>query len=196
MIKKSILFISIITTLIFQGCSNDENSKTDSKENVKKSVAVKEIPAENKFILTGLDKKQYIVKKQGNGFVLDGAKDKVVIFDIFATWCPPCRATAQHLSSLQEKYKDDLIVIGITIEDNILNTKLQEFREKYTAKYILVNSDQNRRLNNAIAQELKMGERYPIPLMAMYKNGKLINYFVGATEEEFIDSDIRRALGK
>ena len=196
MIKKSILFISIITTLIFQGCSNDENSKTDSKENVKKSVAVKEIPAESKFILTGLDKKQYIVKKQGNGFVLDGAKDKVVIFDIFATWCPPCRATAQHLSSLQEKYKDDLIVIGITIEDNILNTKLQEFREKYTAKYILVNSDQNRRLNNAIAQELKMGERYPIPLMAMYKNGKLINYFVGATEEEFIDSDIRRALGK
>jgi len=31
--------------------------------------------------------------------------------------------------------------------------------------------------------------------MAMYKNGKLINHYVGATEEEFIDSDIRNALG-
>jgi len=32
--------------------------------------------------------------------------------------------------------------------------------------------------------------------MAMYKDGVLINHFVGATQEEFIESDIKRALGK
>lgn len=186
MLKKSILFLSILTILIFQGCSSEENSSVSN---------VNDMVSATQYVLTGLDKKQYIVKKQGNGFVLEGAKDKVVIFDIFATWCPPCRAAATHLSSLQKKYKDDVVIIGITIEDNILNTKLQEFREEYTANYILVNSDQNRRLSDAIVKELKMGERYPIPLMAMYKNGKLINHFVGATEEEFIDSDIKRALG-
>src|SRR5690606_17903604 len=111
-------------------------------------------------------------------------------------WCPPCRAAATHLSSLQEKYKDDLVVIGITIEDNISNEKLKEFADTYKAKYALVNSKQNRLLSNAIVKELNLGERYPIPLMVLYKDGKLVNYFVGATQEEFIDSDIKNALGK
>lgn len=188
MFKKSILFISILFMLGFQGCSNNE--KTETKSSINDMLSV------NEYILTGLDSKQYIVKKEGNGFILEGAKGKVVIFDIFATWCPPCKAAATHLSSLQNKYKDELIIIGITIEDNILNEKLLEFRKKYTANYTLVNSDQNRRLTNAIATELKLGNRYPIPTMAMYKDGVLINHFIGATEEEFIDSDIKRALGK
>ena len=182
MFKKSILFISILSTLMFQGCFNDDNAN--------------DMVSTTEYVLTGLDKKQYVVKKQANGFVLDGANNKVIIFDIFATWCPPCRAAATHLSSLQEKYKDEVVIIGITIEDKILDTKLQEFRAKYTANYILVNSDENRRLSDEIVKELKMGERYPIPLMAIYKDGVLINHFVGATEEEFIDSDIKRALGK
>jgi len=186
MLKKPTLIISILFTLLFQACSNEDKMN----ENANKLVSV------NEYVLTALDKREYIVKKDGEGFILEGAKNKVIIFDIFATWCPPCRAAAKHLSSLQKKYKDDLVVIGITIEDNILNEKLLEFREKYTANYTIVNSEQNRRLSNAIVKELELGERYPIPLMVLYKDGKLVNHFVGATEEEFIDSDIRRALNK
>lgn len=188
MLKKSIIFTSIIFSLIFQGCSNnaDENKKT----------GVNDMLSVNEYVLSGLDKKQYVVKKQGNGFTLEGAKNKVVIFDIFATWCPPCRAAAKHLSSIQEKFKDDVIVIGITIEDNILDQKLLDFKKEYTANYILVNSDQNRRLSDAIVKELNLGERYPIPTMALYKDGVLINHYVGAAEEEFIESDIKRALGQ
>jgi len=185
MFKKYILFLSIIVVL-FQGCS----------ENKEKTGNANEMLSGPEYVLSGIDKKEYVVKKTTQGFMLEGAKDKVVIFDIFATWCPPCRAAATHLTSLQEKYKDKLIIIGITIEDKIENAKLEDFAQKYKAKYILVNSDQNRRLSDAIVKELKLGERYPIPTMAMYKNGVLINHYVGATQEEFIDSDIRNALGK
>ncbi|HEY9204108.1 MAG TPA: TlpA disulfide reductase family protein [Sulfurimonas sp.] len=186
MFKKYILVISVISAILFQGCSSNEDKKSSANE----MIAAKE------YVLSGLDKKQYIVKKEGNGFKLEGADGKIVIFDIFATWCPPCRAAASHLSSLQEKYKDDLVIVGITIEDKIEDAKLQEFANTYGAKYILVNSDQNRRLVNELVQELELGERFPIPTMAMYRDAKLINYYVGATEEEFIDSDIRNALGK
>jgi len=184
MLKKSILFFSLISILIFQGCSSNEDSNAN------------DMVSQTEYTLTALNKKQYIVKKDGDGFILNGAEGKIIIFDIFATWCPPCRAAASHLTSLQKKYKDDLIIIGLTIEDDILDEKLLEFRKEYKADYILTNSPQSRRLINAIATKLKMGARYPIPLMAMYKDGELINHFVGATQEEFIDSDIRRALGK
>jgi len=80
-------------------------------------------------------------------------------------------------------------------ENDIANEKLLEFRKMYNANYTLVNSKENRRLVNDIAKSLEVGERFPIPLMAMYLDGKLINHYVGAIEEEFIESDIKRALG-
>jgi len=189
MLKKTIIFMSILSALLFQACSKSEDTTEETTNEVNNLVS------SNEYVLTAIDNKQYVVKKDGSGFVLEGAEGKVVIFDIFATWCPPCRATATHLSSLQKKYKEKLVIIGLTIEDNIQNQKLLDFREKYDANYVLVNSSENRRLSDAIVKELKLGERYPIPTMALYKDAKLINHFVGATEEEFIDSDIKRALG-
>ncbi len=185
MFKKYLFIVSILSGILFLGCS-DSDKNQDANSMVSTS----------QYVLTSLEKKEYVVKKEGNGFVLEGAENKIVIFDIFATWCPPCRAAAQHLSSLQEKYKDNLVIIGITIEDGIEDSKLQEFAKTYGAKYILVNSAQNRRLTTEIVKELKLGDRFPIPTMAMYKDAKLINHYVGATEEEFIESDIKNALGR
>lgn len=183
MLKTSILTTLLTLTLFFQACSSDaENSAND-------------MVATNEYVLTAVDGTQYIAKKEAGGFVLENAQGKVIIFDIFATWCPPCKAAASHLSALQAKYKDELVIVGITIEDNISNEKLLEFRKMYDAQYVLVNSSENRRLVDAIAKSLEVGERFPIPLMAMYLDGKLINHYVGAIEEEFVESDIKRALG-
>ena len=186
MIKTSLFTTFVTLALLFNGCSKKEDTTQDANAMV----------ASNEYVLTALDKKQYVVHKTDNGFSLDGAKGKVVILDIFATWCPPCQAGATHLSSLQKKYPNELKVIGVTIEDMVENAKLQTFRTQHNATYTLVNSSENRRLVDAVATSLKLGQRFPIPIVAMYKDGKLVNYFVGAVEEELIESDIKKALGK
>ncbi len=190
MLKNSITLLLLASILLFQGCSSDEKTNKDANAEANAMIST------NDHVLTGLDNKQYVVKKDGSNFLLKDAKGKIVIFDIFATWCPPCRGAATHLTSLQEKYKDDLIIIGISIEDNIANSKLLQFREQYNANYILVNSNQNRPLAEAIASELKLGDRFPIPIMSLYKDGKYINHFVGVIEEELVESEIKLALGK
>jgi len=53
--------------------------------------------ASNEYVLTAINNTQYIVKKEANGFIVENTKGKVIIFDIFATWCPPCKAEATHL---------------------------------------------------------------------------------------------------
>lgn len=40
----------------------------------------------------------------------------VYVVEFWATWCPPCRASIPHLSSLQQKYGDKVVVIGISSE--------------------------------------------------------------------------------
>lgn len=189
MFKKSLLSMIFVSALLFQGCSDEEK---EEKQVVKANIMV----SKNEYVLTATDSKQYVLLKEKEGFSLEGAEDKIVIIDIFATWCPPCKAAASHLSSLQDKYKDDLIILGVTIEDGISNAKLDEFKTQYDARYPLINSSTNRKLINDVAKSLNVGERFPIPLMAIYKDGKLVNHFLGAVEEEFIESDIKKALGK
>jgi len=195
MIKTAILSTLLVSTLFFQACSSDSK---DSHKKLDKEATSKanSIITKNKYVLTNLNGKNYTVTKELNGFSLENAKGKVVIFDIFATWCPPCRATAPHLSALQKKYKDDLIIIGVTIQDNLPNAELQKFKEKYNADYTLVNSPDNHRFVTAVASSLELGKNFPIPIMAIYKDGKLLEKYIGLVEEEFVSSDIKMALGK
>ncbi|MCX6076887.1 MAG: TlpA disulfide reductase family protein [Campylobacterales bacterium] len=195
MLKKTILSAIFVSAVLFNGCSDDK-SKEAKEEKIDKNASANSMVAMKEYKLKSLKNEELIVKEGTAGFDLESAKGKVVIFDIFATWCPPCQGSAMHLSSLQNKFKDDLVIIGVTIEDGITNDKLQEFSKEYKAKYTLVNSDQNRRFVDAIATSLKLGERFPIPLMVMYKDGQLIKHYLGAVQEEFIESDIKQALGK
>jgi thiol-disulfide isomerase/thioredoxin len=190
--SKTLLLSTLISFgLLFTACS--ENTTDTDTTSVNEDA--NSILSTNEFTLTSLDKKEYTIKKSPTGFTVNGMKDKVIILDIFATWCPPCQAEASHLTSLQKKYKDSLFVVGVTVEQDIANEKLENFKHEYNAEYTFVNSSENSRLIDAVAVKLKLGRDFGIPLMAMYKNGVLINYYQGATEEEFIESDIKKALG-
>lgn len=43
---------------------------------------------------------------------------KPVIVDFWASWCPNCRRDIPHLNSFYEKYKDQVEVIGINLQEN------------------------------------------------------------------------------
>ena len=42
---------------------------------------------------------------------------KVVLVNFWATWCPPCLAEIPDLIALQEKYGDDVLVIGVSEDE-------------------------------------------------------------------------------
>ena len=43
--------------------------------------------------------------------------DKVYVIEFWATWCGPCISSIPHLSELQARHEDDLVVIGVSKED-------------------------------------------------------------------------------
>ena len=48
---------------------------------------------------------------------LDSFKGKVILLNFWATWCGPCKAEIPSLVELQEKYPDDLVVLGFSVDD-------------------------------------------------------------------------------
>jgi len=61
-----------------------------------------------------------VVMKDLDGRAISTAdwRGKVIIVNFWATWCPPCRAEIPDLIALQNKYKDHLLIIGISDDDD------------------------------------------------------------------------------
>lgn len=53
----------------------------------------------------------------GDAVKLSQFKGKRVILAFWATWCPPCKMEIPHFIKLADRYKDDLVIIGISNED-------------------------------------------------------------------------------
>ena len=79
-------------------------------------------PANWDFTLKDLD---------GKDVALSSFKDqgKVVLLNFWATWCGPCKAEIPGFVELQEKYRDQLVIIGYSVDDTA------ELAKKYAARY-------------------------------------------------------------
>jgi thiol-disulfide isomerase/thioredoxin len=64
-------------------------------------------------------------------------KGKVVILNFWATWCPPCREEIPELVRLQEKYKDKLLIVGAS-EDDDGPEKVEQFVQQHGMNYPVV----------------------------------------------------------
>jgi thiol-disulfide isomerase/thioredoxin len=62
---------------------------------------------------------------------------RLVIIDLFATWCPPCQQETPVLRSLAEAYRDrGLQVIGISVGE--LPSTVAAYAERYQLGYLLL----------------------------------------------------------
>lgn len=61
-------------------------------------------------------------------------KGKVVLINFWATWCGPCRAEIPDLVALQDKYKNQVIVIGISEDEGPVES-VRKFATQYKVNY-------------------------------------------------------------
>ncbi|HEY1909755.1 MAG TPA: redoxin domain-containing protein [Vicinamibacterales bacterium] len=62
---------------------------------------------------------------------------KVLIVNFWATWCPPCRAEIPDLIALQEKYRDQLQIVGISEDEAPVET-VKRFVDEHKMNYPVV----------------------------------------------------------
>ncbi|MDP2053122.1 MAG: TlpA disulfide reductase family protein [Acidobacteriota bacterium] len=81
-------------------------------------------PANFDFTIKDLD---------GREVALSSYKGKVVLLNFWATWCGPCKAEIPGFVELQEKYKDDLVIVGFSVDDTA--DKAKAFAAEYNMNY-------------------------------------------------------------
>ena len=61
-------------------------------------------------------------------------RGKVTLVNFWATWCGPCRAEIPDLVALQQKYRDQLQILGIS-EDEVSPETVRQFAAKFNVNY-------------------------------------------------------------
>jgi thiol-disulfide isomerase/thioredoxin len=66
-------------------------------------------------------------------------KGKVILVNFWATWCGPCRAEVPDLVALQTEHREDLVVLGILVQDT-WDEKVQAFAAEFKVNYPLLDA--------------------------------------------------------
>lgn len=125
----------------------------------------------------------------GDTFQLSAQQGKVVIMNIWATWCAPCHDETPDFVDLYNQYKDrGLVILGVSIDEQGKSV-VEPFMEKYSVNYPMVIDD------GTIMD--KYGPTMGIPTTyVINKKGNLQYFAVGALTQKELEPKIVKLLNQ
>jgi peroxiredoxin len=131
----------------------------------------------------------YTIKDMHGATVrLSDYKGKVILLNYWATWCGPCKVEIPDLVALQEKYKDQgLIILGVSQDDD--PETLRAFASAYKMNYpVLVGRDQPDLLD-------AQGPLWGLPTSYLIgRDGVICTRHLGPAKKEDFEREIKALL--
>lgn len=110
----------------------------------------------------------------GKPFKLADLKGKVLVIDLWATWCTPCRVSTPELVSLQKEFgPKGFEVIGLDIDpDSDTPEDVRAFAKEFKVNYKLAFADRE------LARALMRGGNIPQSIIVS-RDGQILEHLVG-----------------
>ena len=119
----------------------------------------------------------------GNMVSLASYKGKVVLLNFWATWCGPCKAEIPGFVRLQEKYRDQLVIVGYSVDDTA--EKAKAYAAQYKMNYPILLGEGREDLQDAY------GPIWGIPAsFIISKDGKVCKKHLGIAPEAVFEKEV------
>lgn len=157
---------------------------TDSSTQPQDDDSVKVV----RFASNAMDAPPFLVNDL-QGHVISTAQfhGHVVLLTFWATWCPPCRLEIPELVTLQNRYKDQLQIIGVSMDDDGPQ-QVAQFAAHFGINYSIVMGSPE------IVREYGGVPALPTNFL-ISPEGKVVQKHVGLYPLSLYDTEIRALLG-
>ena len=144
------------------------------------------------------------------GHIVDAAdlRGKVVLVNIFATWCPPCLKEMPDLQVLSDTYKDQgLVVVGISLDrpglmglakSLQLREHLRRFAAQLRVSYPILLADQAiTMMEDGQMMVTQLGGVSGIPTTyILNRDGRVVETFIGYRKRAVFEQAVQRVLAR
>ncbi len=173
------LFIALIFTISsFTACQNNNGNATKDNDSRLKEEKPK-AASDGKYpplpeAIANADVRMI----DGTTIKLSDKKGKVILVNLWATWCGPCREEMPALVEMQDKYRDkNFEIIGLDTDEEETVEMIQEFAQEMKLNYPLGYAD-----GNMFNQFVKLTGLQAIPQSVLInREGKMTGIFTGAS---------------
>jgi thiol-disulfide isomerase/thioredoxin len=152
--------------------------------------AVAEYPGEPDDVkATGKPAPLHFTLKDMNGadVKLASFKGKVILLNFWATWCGPCKAEIPGLVELQQQYGDDLVILGLSVDDT--PDKMRPYAAQYKINYPLLVGNGREDVQDAF------GPLFGIPVSVIIgRDGKIAKKHSGIATKSQFEREIKALL--
>ena len=112
---------------------------------------------------------------------------KVVLLNFWATWCPPCRQEIPILVDLAKKYKDNLLIVGVSVDDGAPDD-VREFAKAFHMNYPVV------MWSHELVSEYGGVPALPTTFL-INKDGRVVQKHEGLYPPEVYNTEVRALMG-
>jgi thiol-disulfide isomerase/thioredoxin len=120
---------------------------------------------------------------EGKQVDLASFKGKVILLNFWATWCGPCKAEIPGFVELQAKYRDQLTVIGYSVDDDA--PKARAFAQEYKMNYPVLLGEGREDVQDAF------GPIWGIPASFLIgKDGRVCKKHLGIAPKSVFEKEI------
>lgn len=170
---RSVLLISFFLTInTLQSCSGDNQNDLGSRSQLPgvENEREADLPDAPDFSLESLD---------GSEFTLSDHRGKVILLNIWATWCPPCREEIPDFIEIQEEMeKDGVLFVGVATDAEGWAV-VRPFAEEFQINYPIV-------VDNGIVAQ-KYGPVQGIPMSFIINRKGQVEYLLpGMVNKEML----------
>ncbi len=122
-----------------------------------------------------------VEQTDGKKFKFANLKGKVILVDVWATWCGPCREQTPKLAALQQKYREKgLAVVGLSLDEKSDQALVQDFMKQAGVNYPIAYASDKMSGAFLDGTEDETGSA-PIPqLFVISKDGRVVEHLIGS----------------
>lgn len=113
------------------------------------------------------------VARTPKGLVMEGYTDKIVLLELFGNRCPGCKDSIPGYNRIQEKYKNDVVVIAVEVWGSDMS-QMQQYAKDYHIGYRLVPKSESGQIINFAQKMTGWHPGIGVPYLMIFGKGGIL----------------------
>jgi thiol-disulfide isomerase/thioredoxin len=176
----TLMVAGVISALGLSSCNSNEVATNAPVNRVTNTPPSNNVPPPGASVTLSQELRETKLKTlDGDSLKLSDFADKVVVLNLWATWCGPCRLEMPELVKMSNEYKSrGLVVLGIATTYNEHNdqTHVKEYVQSQNVPYKIIWDDGT--LAGPLMQAVQARSVIPQSFV-ISRDGRIVKHFTG-----------------